>query len=63
VLPLMLLLGRSRLDPRGPLGVRLIGPLSGSMMLAAFLVFLKYPLRAHHEGLGDGDGRADGTDC
>lgn len=63
VLPLMLLLGRSRLDPRGPLGVRLIGPLSGSMMLAAFLIFLQYPGRAHHEGLGDGDGRAGGTDC
>jgi GPH family glycoside/pentoside/hexuronide:cation symporter len=45
VLPLILLLGRSQSDPRGPLGVRLIGPISGAMMFVAFLIFLKYPLR------------------
>jgi GPH family glycoside/pentoside/hexuronide:cation symporter len=45
MLPLILLLGRSQSDPQGPLGVRLIGPLSGIMMFAAFLIFLKYPLR------------------
>ncbi len=45
LLPLLLLLGRSHLDPRGPLGVRMIGVVGGVSMLAAFLVFLKYPLR------------------
>ncbi len=45
LLPLILLLGRSQSDPRGPLGVRLIGPLGGVMMFAAFLVFLRYPSR------------------
>ncbi len=44
-LPIILLLGRSQSDPRGPLGVRLIGPLSGVMMFAAFLIFLRYPFR------------------
>jgi Na+/melibiose symporter-like transporter len=50
VLPLMLLLGRSQSDPQGPLGVRLIGPLGGVMMFAAFLIFLKYPLRHDSPG-------------
>jgi GPH family glycoside/pentoside/hexuronide:cation symporter len=50
VLPLILLLGRSQSDPQGPLGVRLIGPLSGVMMFAAFLIFLKYPLRRESPG-------------
>jgi GPH family glycoside/pentoside/hexuronide:cation symporter len=45
VLPVLLLLGRSRSDPRGPLGVRMIGGLGGVLMLAAFLIFLRYPLR------------------
>jgi len=63
VLPLILLLGRSKLDPRGPLGVRLIGPLSGVMMMAAFLIFLRYPVQALGAGLGDDDGRPGGTDC
>lgn len=45
VLPLILLLGRSRSAPHGPLGVRLVGLLSGAMMVAAFFIFLKYPLR------------------
>jgi Na+/melibiose symporter-like transporter len=46
VLPLVLLLGRSHADPMGPLGVRLIGPLGGALLLAAGLVFLRYPLRS-----------------
>jgi hypothetical protein len=41
-LPLFLLLGRSRLDPQGPLGVRLIGLASGGLMLLAFLCFSRY---------------------
>ena len=44
-LPLLLLLGRSRFDPRGPLGVRLVGALGGVLLLAAFLIFLRYPFR------------------
>lgn len=45
LLPLLLLLGRSHTDPAGPLGVRMVGVASGVMMLAAFLLFLRYPLR------------------
>ena len=41
----LLLLGRSRSDPNGPLGVRLVGVISGVCMLIAFLIFLRYPLR------------------
>ncbi len=43
-LPLLLLLGHSRVDTQGPLGVRLIGPIGGVLLLAAFLIFLRYPL-------------------
>lgn len=50
LLPLILLLGRSQSDPRGPLGVRLVGPLSGILMLVAFLIFRGYPFR--HKKLG-----------
>ena len=46
ILPLLFLLGRSQADVHGPLGVRLIGPIGGGLMLAAFLIFLRYPLRA-----------------
>jgi len=46
----MLLLGRSRLDPRGPLGVRITGLAGGAMMLAAFFIFLGYPLRSQRAG-------------
>ncbi len=49
LLPLILLLGRSRTDPRGPLGVRLVGPLGGVLMLVGFFVFLRYPLRERRE--------------
>ncbi|MGC9468668.1 MAG: MFS transporter [Anaerolineae bacterium] len=51
-LPLILLLGRSRSDPQGPLGVRAVGLLGGTLMLAGFLIFMKYPLR--HQG-AEGD--------
>lgn len=61
LLPLILLLGRSQSDPRGPLGVRLIGPLSGVMMLAAYLIFQKYPFRHRSPGKGEDDGRTAGT--
>jgi Na+/melibiose symporter-like transporter len=44
-LPLLLLLGRSRSDPHGPLGVRSVGLVGGVLMLVAFLIFLRYPLR------------------
>ncbi len=44
-LPVMLMLGRSQNDPHGPLGVRLVGPLCGLLMLIAFIIFMRYPLR------------------
>lgn len=49
LLPVLLLLGRSRFDPHGPLGVRLIGAVGGLVMLAAFFIFLRYPLRHSNE--------------
>ena len=61
LLPLILLLGRSQSDPHGPLGVRLIGPLSGVMMLASFLIFLKYPLRPGSAVTREHDGNVVGT--
>ncbi len=45
LLPLLLLLGRSRTDPYGPLGVRLVAVVGGVLSLGAFFVFLRYPLR------------------
>ena len=45
LLPIVLLLGRSRTDPNGPLGVRAVGLLGSAMMLAAFFIFRQYPLR------------------
>lgn len=45
VLSWLFLLGRSQADLYGPLGVRLTGPIGGVLMLAAFLLFFKYPLR------------------
>jgi GPH family glycoside/pentoside/hexuronide:cation symporter len=45
LLPLLLLLGRSHSDPRGPLGVRIVGIVGGILMFAAFLIFLNYPLK------------------
>ncbi|MEJ5309439.1 MAG: MFS transporter [Anaerolineae bacterium] len=49
LLPLILLLGRSRSDPHGPLGVRMIGVAGGVMLLVAFVIFLRYPFR-HKQG-------------
>ena len=45
VLPLILMVGRSRMDVQGPLGVRLVGLAGGILMAAGFLVFQRYPLR------------------
>jgi GPH family glycoside/pentoside/hexuronide:cation symporter len=44
IIPLFLLLGRSRLDPNGPLGVRLLGLAGGVLLLISFLVFGRYNL-------------------
>ncbi len=52
LLPLLLLLGRSHSDPRGPLGVRMVGAIGGIMMLIAFLIFRHYPLR-HRSATGE----------
>jgi Na+/melibiose symporter-like transporter len=48
LLPMFLLLGRSRSDPHGPLGVRMLGIIGGILMFIAFLIFLRYPLRRGH---------------
>jgi GPH family glycoside/pentoside/hexuronide:cation symporter len=45
LLPLLLLLGRSRFDPHGPLGVRIVGLAGGLLTLAAYVIFLRYPLK------------------
>jgi hypothetical protein len=42
---LLLLLGRSRTDVNGPLGVRLTGLIGGVLLFAAFLIFQRYPLK------------------
>ncbi len=42
IIPLVLLLGRSRSDPQGPLGVRLLGLIGGLLLLVAFWVFRQY---------------------
>lgn len=47
LLPLFLLLGRSRYDPNGPLGVRMVGVLGGILLFIGFLIFMHYPLRKH----------------
>lgn len=47
LLPLLLLLGRSRYDPNGPLGVRMVGALGGILLFIGFLIFMRYPLRKH----------------
>ncbi len=44
LIPLFLLLGRSQLDPHGPLGVRLLGLAGGVLLLISFLVFGPYNL-------------------
>ena len=40
-LPLLLLFGRSRSAPNGPLGVRLVGLAAGGLALVAFILFLR----------------------
>lgn len=59
ILPLLLLLGRSRSDPFGPLGVRMVGPIGGVLLLIAFLIFLRYPLRENSVSLKQGVKRED----
>jgi glycoside/pentoside/hexuronide:cation symporter, GPH family len=44
IIPLFLLLGRSRLDPNGPLGVRMLGLAGGILLLISFFVFGQYNL-------------------
>ncbi len=44
IIPLFLLLGRSKLDPQGPLGVRLLGLFGGLLLLVSFWVFRYYKL-------------------
>lgn len=43
LLPLLLLFGRSQMDSHGPLGVRLVGIVGGGLLIAAFLIFRKFP--------------------
>jgi glycoside/pentoside/hexuronide:cation symporter, GPH family len=45
ILPLLFMLGRSQADANGPLGVRLTGLIGGILMILAFFIFLRYPLR------------------
>jgi len=47
LLPIILLMGRSRLSPQGPLGVRMTGVVAGILMFVGFLVFLWYPMRTN----------------
>jgi GPH family glycoside/pentoside/hexuronide:cation symporter len=61
LLPLLLLLGRSRSDPRGPLGVRMIGIVGGVLMFAAFVIFMNYPFRRYSPLKGDSDDPLEGT--
>jgi GPH family glycoside/pentoside/hexuronide:cation symporter len=45
IIPLFLLLGHSKTDPNGPLGVRLLGLLGGILLLISFWVFRSYNLQ------------------
>jgi len=54
LLPILFLLGRSQNSPRGPLGIRLTGVVGGLLMLIAFIVFLRFPLR--HEDVEENHG-------
>lgn len=57
VVPLILLLGRSRFDPRGPLGVRVVSLIGGGLCLLAGWLCWRYPL---HTAPGDQNaGHAD----
>jgi len=44
IIPLFLLLGRSKLDSQGPLGVRLLGVLGGLILLASYWIFNQYQI-------------------
>jgi len=44
IIPLFLLLGRSKLDPQGPLGVRLLGVFGGLLLLVSFWIFHYFKL-------------------
>ena len=53
VAPVILLLGRSHLDPQGPLGVRVVGLICGGLCGLAYLLMRRYPAladaaRDHH---------------
>ena len=49
LIPLFLLLGRSKSDPQGPLGVRLLGLAGGILLLISFWVFRYYKLEKNGE--------------
>jgi len=42
IIPIFFLLGRSKLDPQGPLGVRLLGLFGGLLLLTSFWIFRYY---------------------
>jgi glycoside/pentoside/hexuronide:cation symporter, GPH family len=50
IIPLFLILGRSKSDPHGPLGVRLLGLLGGIFLFIAYVIFQQYkskPVKAN----------------
>lgn len=49
IIPLFLLLGRSKLDPNGPLGIRLLGLAGGILLFLSFWVFRQYKLENNKE--------------
>ncbi|MBK9926760.1 MAG: MFS transporter [Anaerolineales bacterium] len=52
VIPLFLLLGRSKLDTQGPLGVRLLGVFGGLLLLTSFWIFKQYKLENPPKSVG-----------
>ena len=52
LIPLFLLLGRSKLEPQGPLGVRLLGLAGGVLLFASFWIFRQYKLEPITESHG-----------
>ncbi len=52
LIPLFLLLGRSKLEPQGPLGVRLLGLAGGVLLFASFWIFRQYKLESIAESHG-----------
>jgi hypothetical protein len=49
LIPLFLLLGRSQLDPNGPLGVRVLGLAGGILLFASFWIFRQYNLEENNQ--------------